>query len=146
MSSTSDNSASSYTPLSSPLPPPPEEDVFTPDQWAVLLAIADTIIPSISDHGSADPSSQLSVPRSDLDAARTHLKRSLDEPQSEQSDRLINSYLEENASSVPQFKDSLKSLFSRHIHHEGRKGLGMVLTALKYALSPLTPRTIPTRH
>lgn len=130
---TSDNPPTSYTPLDSPLPPPPEEDIFTPDQWTILLAIADTIIPSIRSSDSIDPSA-LSVPDSELAAARSHLQNGLDNPHSEESTHLITSYLEEAASSVPQFKDSLKAIFGRHVHHEARKGLSLILTALKYVI------------
>lgn len=145
MSNTSDTPATPYTPLASPLPPPPEEDVFTPDQWTVLLAIADAIIPSIRSPDTADPSTQLSVSDSELNAAKTHIQNGLDDPNSEESAQLVTSYLEESASSVPQFKDSLKTIFGRHIHHEGRKGLTLVLTALKYVSLPLLGHLCP-RH
>lgn len=138
MSSNSDIPSTTYTPVTSPLPPPPEEDVFTPVQWAVLLAIGDTIIPSIHpSDGSTDPSTQLSIPTAEFNATKAILQDGLDDSHSEESAHLINTYLDENVSSIPQAKDCIKSLFSRHIHNEGRKGLSFVLTALRY---------VPTNH
>ncbi|KAK2762316.1 hypothetical protein FQN54_001326 [Arachnomyces sp. PD_36] len=123
---------STYTPVASPLPPPPNEDVFSPDQWSTLLAIGDTIIPSIS------------TTTSSYSSAKSFLLSSLEDPSSDDSSRLIDSYLAENPSSIPQFKDALKALFGRYIHNEGRKGLTLVLTALNTRAGSLFLTGSPT--
>ena len=131
----SEGQPSLYTPVASPLPPPPDEDIFTPDQWTILLAIADTIVPSIRSKESTDSSAQLVLPSSDFNAAKSTLQDGLDHSHSSTAKTdLISTYLEENASSLPGFKDTLKTTFGRHIHNEARRGLTLVLTALGYVV------------
>lgn len=45
------------TPLSAPLRPLPDDDDLTDAQWAVLLSLCDTIIPSITDSKNTKNSS-----------------------------------------------------------------------------------------
>lgn len=106
----------------------PENSVLSPSQWETLLSLADTIIPSIR------PRSRGNVHRhfilDDIDAAKTaeSIQSAVAEP-SASSDLAIH-YLEESATSVPGFKESLVLLFGKYTPPEQVRGLRIVLSAL----------------
>lgn len=124
---------STYTPLDVPLPAPPKEKVFTDEQWKTLLALADTAIPSIRDRAAVTHRRQKGIPKEKLESAIATIKSSIGGPDAAE---LAKQYLEEDASSNPQFRDALHVLFAYNIHSEGKKALLMILSALQYALSP----------
>ncbi|KAF3481055.1 long chain fatty acid oxidase [Arthroderma uncinatum] len=114
-----------------PLPPAPRpEDVFSAAQWETLLAIADTVIPSIT---CADPAKRSSlshvIARSEFDALASSLRPETVEDESGARDAAVR-YLEESASSVPGFKESLCRTLGHHVHQEGRRGIGLILSGL----------------
>lgn len=125
----------SFTPLAAPVPPVPNEEVFSELQWKTLLSLADTVVPSIRGPRSRKSRATKVVTQAKLDAAYQTLKASIPGPDAA---TLATQYLEENLTSIPEVRRGLQGLFSKHVHQEGRNGLSMVLTALKY-VSHLVP-------
>lgn len=122
--------AVSYAPLDVLLPPISTETIFSDLQWKTLLALADTVIPSIRSHGSR--STDKIVRSSDLERAVSTLAASIPGPDATQ---IAQRYLEERPSDNPQFKAAIQRLFSKFVPEEGKSGISLVLNALKYALS-----------
>lgn len=125
-----------FAPLANPLPPPPDGEVFTEDQWATLLALADTYIQSITD-ASADENSLThhGIPEEQYNKARDIGLVSIpnDAPFSskDEAEKSVRGFFAESASSLPGFKETLKRVFGHYVHEEGRKGITFILTALK---------------
>lgn len=118
-----------YAPLIAPLPPVPTEEVFTEPQWKTFLSLADTVIPSIRDRDAVTHRRQKGVSKEQLESAISTLQSSIGGPNAAE---LAVRYLEEDASSNPKFKDALQTMFARNVHNEGKKGLLLILSALKY--------------
>lgn len=91
------------------------------------MAIGDTIIPSIET--SPDPSiAKLSVPQTEYTAAVNKLEDSL---ASKPKGGIIQTYLEENASSTPGLKEALHRLLGEYLQEDARKGIKAILSALE---------------
>lgn len=122
-----------YVPLDVPLPPIPEDQIFSDLQWKTLLSLADTVIPSI--RSSALPKSPYIkvVPESTIKDAVSTLASHIHDPDATQ---IAEQYLDENASSNPQFVEGLRRLFANYVHDEGKSGINLILNALKYVVSP----------
>ncbi|KAL1967422.1 hypothetical protein VTN77DRAFT_3207 [Rasamsonia byssochlamydoides] len=116
-----------YTPLEAPLPPLPEADIFTELQWKTLLSLADTVIPSITSQDAAKSPNQKTISTAEMESALATLKDAIEGPD---AGNLAGQYLEENASSIPQFKESLHRILGQYVPQEGKNGLGFILTAL----------------
>ncbi|KAL9111675.1 MAG: hypothetical protein Q9227_003949 [Pyrenula ochraceoflavens] len=111
--------------LSSPLPKLPDNDVLTPSQWDILLAIADTFVPSIV--GDATPGkSQLNVPSDQYAEA----KRTLDSRKAPEFSQDVDAYLRERASELPAFKTSLRRTLGPYLYDEARRKVLLVLDVL----------------
>lgn len=122
---------SSYVPLDVPIPPLPDTQLFSELQWKTLLSLADTMIPSVRSSGNANTTKVVPAPQ--FDSAVSKLASDIPGPDSAQK---ATRYLEENASSNPAFRDNIQRLFGTFVHQEGRKGLSLVLNALKYVVYP----------
>ncbi|KAL1959481.1 hypothetical protein VTO42DRAFT_1926 [Malbranchea cinnamomea] len=136
-----------FTIKESPLPPvPPADTVLTDVQWETLLAIADTIIPSI-------------VPKSSPSSSKTHHK--LDYEDYDNAKRYLQfgstskdaaenaaALLAENATSIPGFKDAFCRIIAYNIPPENARGLSLVLSGLNNrAVSlMLTGSATPFQH
>jgi hypothetical protein len=118
---------STYTPLEAAIPPVPTNEILTDLQWKTLLAVADTVIPSIRVSGDASPN-DISVTDSQFESAVSKLAANI---RASNAADVARAYLQENMSSLQQFKDGLQCLFANDIHEEGRKGLCMILDILK---------------
>lgn len=116
-------------PLACPLPPAPEGEVFTPEQWRTLLSIADAIIPSVSPKSAANESDQLPIPEPEYTVAKDQIQSTTFAASVESN--LASKYLGESASSIPGFKEALRRTFGHYVHEEGRKGITFILSALK---------------
>ena len=115
------------TPLEAPLPPAREGEVFTDSQWTTLMAIADTIIPSI--HVSSTPLlDSLAVPPSQYTTAIEVVKTRVP-PNAEGN--LLTEYFQENASSIPAFRLLLQRMVTDYLREEARKGIRVILSALE---------------
>lgn len=114
-------------PLESPLPPPPNGEVLTDSQWTTLMAIADTVIPSISDSSQSSPE-RLMVEPSEYAMAVKTLKSEI--PDTGKVD-LIRTYLQESPSTLPGFKQYLHRTVEDFMREDARKGLRVLLSALE---------------
>lgn len=91
------------------------------------MAIGDTFIPSIE--RSSDPSiTKLSVPQNEYTAAVNSLEKVL---VSNPEGGIIQTYLEENASSTPGFKEALHRLLGENLQEDALKGIRAILSALE---------------
>lgn len=113
-------------PLESPLPPLAAGEVLTESQWTTLMAIGDTVIPSIT-ASSALSTTKLSVQGSEYSASIDKLRELPAKPEA----GLYRKYLEENASSIPGVREAIQRLLSDYMPEDARKGLRVVLSALE---------------
>lgn len=138
------------------LDPPPlplaDDSVLSPSQWETLLSLADTIIPSIRPKRTADARQHFIL--DDVDAAKTaeDLQSTIVEPGV--SPDLAVQYLEESATSIPGFKESLALLLGKNTPSDQVRGIRIVLSALDtppFALvltgssTPVKLQSLPTR-
>ena len=114
-------------PLDVPLPPPPEGEPLTESQWTTLMAVADTVIARI-EVSSTISMNGLSLPASDYARAVEDLKQRLP---SGSKDQLLQSYLRENASSVPAFRDLLRRTIADYVNEDSKKAIRVILSALE---------------
>ncbi|KAI9817511.1 MAG: hypothetical protein M1827_001121 [Pycnora praestabilis] len=114
-------------PLANSLPPLPEGEVFSHSQWTTLLAIADTVIPSVQPSSLPALTSHLSISSSEYEGVVTVLKAAI--PQSHDAN-ICDRYLEECPSSIPAFRASLQRTFSDFVREDARKGIALILTIL----------------
>lgn len=91
------------------------------------MAIGDTFIPSIGT--SSDPSiTRLSVSQNEYKDAVNSLEEVL---VSNPKRGIIQTYLEENASSTPGLKEALHRLLEENLQEDARKGIRVILYALE---------------
>lgn len=114
-------------PLESPLPPPPSGEVLTDLQWTTLMAIADTVIPSISDSSQSSPGG-LVVEAAEYATAVKTLNANI--PDTGEAD-LARTYLQETPSTLPGFKQFLQRVIGDYMREDARKGLRVLLSALE---------------
>jgi len=115
------------SPLASPLPPPPKGEVLTAAQWRTLMAIADAIIPSIE--VSSTPSTRkLAIQTSEYASAIERTQQLI--PVSAPTET-AQSFLQENASSTPGFKESIHRQLGHYLREDAVKGIRVILSALE---------------
>jgi hypothetical protein len=128
-----EQAVTTHNPLDVPLPPVPEGQLFSDLQWKTLLSLADTVIPSISSSTPASKSlSTKPVPEMQLKEAISTLASHIHDPD---APKIAKQYLEENASTNPQFIGGLRRLFAEDTHEEGKRSIKVILNALKCATS-----------
>lgn len=110
----------------SPLAPVPGEDILTAEQWGILSAIADTVVPSITAQ-EGNRLLQHPLRRELYDASCKRLERT---PSLESNPELVQRYLAENATAQPRFKDGISRLLNLHLPSDAQKQLLFVLNAL----------------
>jgi hypothetical protein len=123
------NQADALAPLATPLPDGPTEIPFSELQWTTLLAIMDTVIPSIRRETTTNnETSQLTI--SDVEYNKTvhHLKQTLVNPPDSES---FDEYLEEKPSDNPRFQALLQRTLSTFARDDAKKGLSFILSTLK---------------
>ncbi|KAK2751114.1 hypothetical protein FQN57_000189 [Myotisia sp. PD_48] len=112
----------------SPVPPGPNPaDVLNPAQWDTLMAIADTIIPCISAISATYSDNHIDQTQFDHLRSTLGVSAATDKATAEQN---AVRYLEERASSIPGFKESLGRTLGLYVHHQGRKGISSILQAM----------------
>ena len=114
----------------SPLPAPPGHDILTANQWGVLNAIADTVVPSLT---LLEGNRLLKHPlRKEIyEASCRRLEQqciSLDHH------NLAVDYLQELATTQSEFQDGIRRLVNVHLPEDARKQLSFILTTLRYAI------------
>lgn len=120
----------SVSPKATPLPPLPAEDPLTPAQWKTLLAIMDTIVPSIKTIAVAN--TQDEVPAMDNDYQKALGTLTTLSPDSENNTEVLaKKYLEEKASANPAFRESLYRLVGLYMPTSTKKDIAKVLNLLE---------------
>lgn len=93
------------------------------------MAIGDTFIPSIERSSYSDPSiTKLFVPQNEYTVAVNSLEEAL---VSNPEGGIIQTYLEENASSTPGFKEALHRFLGENLQDDARKVIRAILSALE---------------
>jgi hypothetical protein len=117
-------------PLATPPPDGPTELPFSELQWTTLLAIMDTVIPSVRrDTKTNNNVNQLTISDIEYNKTVNHLKKTLvNSPDSESLDE----YLGEKPSDNPRFQALLQRTLSSFARDDAKQGLSLVLTTLKY--------------
>ncbi|ERF70005.1 hypothetical protein EPUS_03557 [Endocarpon pusillum Z07020] len=118
--------ASMLAALETPLASLPADEVFTPEQWEILIGILDTFVPSIT-NSQSEKESKLCVGGAEYAEATLSIQ---DLIPSSADPFLIPIYLSESASSIQAFRPSLQRLFCRSVPAEQLKGLRFILSSL----------------
>ena len=118
----------SYTPRDVPVPPVSTAQLLSDLQWTSLLALADTVIPSIRAQEDARSPADKVVRSSELNQAVSTLAAGIPGPDAVQ---LARKYLEERPSDNPHFKEAIQRLLADFMPEEGRNGLSLIFNALK---------------
>jgi hypothetical protein len=117
-------------PLANPLPDLPPGDPFTGEQWKILMAIMDTIIPSIRREATTNNKvDQLTVSDVQYNTAVDHLKNTVVNPP---TGEYLDEYLDERPSANPGFQSLLKRYLGQYAPDDAKKGLSFILSTLKY--------------
>lgn len=112
--------------LESPLPPPPPGEVFTSDQWKILLAILDTFIPSIT-ISQSEGESRLCVGGAEYAESTLTIQDLLP---SSVDPSIISTYLSESATSIHGLCPSLQRCFGQYVPSDQVRGLRFILSSL----------------
>lgn len=111
----------------SPLPPPPETDVLSAEQWGILAAISATVVPSFSPY-TGNRLLQHPLRREIFESASKRIALIADR---QADDVLVANYLGESALDHPGFRENVSRLLSHYMDETSRKGLLFILNALK---------------
>jgi hypothetical protein len=117
----------SIAPLESPLPPPPDGDCLTDAQWTTLIAIADTVVPSVV-VSSEQVLNKLSIPSTEYATAVEKLEALISGPGEV---GVVQTYLEESPSALPGFKQLLHRILGEYTREDERKGFRVLLSSLE---------------
>ncbi|RMY68819.1 hypothetical protein D0863_06866 [Hortaea werneckii] len=110
----------------SPLPPVPDHDFLTAEQWGILFAIADAVVPSLT---ALDGNRLLQHPlrREIFEAACSRLETQVG---LEGGRDLAQQYLSESATAQRAFKDGFSRLVNSNVPQDVRNGLTFIARAL----------------
>ena len=114
-------------PLETQLPPLANDEVLSQSQWATLVAIADTLIPSI-EASTKTSHARITIANAEYTGTVNKLLQVVPEQTGE---RAVQKYLEENASSVSGFTALLQRTFTNYIRDDAIKGIRVMLSALE---------------
>lgn len=119
-------------PLDAPLPDPPAGNYFTEAQWTTLMALMDTVIPSVKRESVASTPKldEEYIPDTMYNTAVHHLQRNMTNPPVEAQ---LDQYLAEKPSDAPEFHELVKRTLIQFSREDARKGFSFLLSALKYA-------------
>ena len=112
-----------------PLPPPPKQDPLSPEQWSILSAITEAVVPALTRNSNGGDHLLQHPLRSDVyDSAvkRIQTLANLD------ADDTAVAYLSESPAEHPMFRDSIQRMVAFNMSEEARSGLLFILNALKY--------------
>ncbi|KAG8528919.1 uncharacterized protein KY384_006608 [Bacidia gigantensis] len=113
-------------PLETPLPAPREGEVLTDAQWTTLLAIADTIVPSI-EVSSEKSSHNLTLTSSAWTESAQNIK---DRLPADANAKTTDIYFREQASSTQGFQALLQRILNEYLREDAKKGIRVLLSAL----------------
>ena len=114
-------------PLDTPLPPSPDGQILTESQWTTLMAIADAVIPSIEVSSTLSNRSLCLAPSEYASTVQTISQRL----PAEAGPNLTQRFLQENASSVPGFRELLQRILADYVREDARKGIRVILSVLE---------------
>lgn len=126
-------------PLAAALPDPPQDQYFTDAQWTTLMALMDTIIPSVkreSVSGSKPTIGEEHIPDVIYSALAHQVQRTMTKPP---TDVQLDEYLAEKPSDIPEFQDLLKRTLVQYAREDARKGFSFLLSGLKYVPNQSLP-------
>lgn len=103
--------------LVAPLPPAPEGELFTPEQWAILLSICEVFIPAL-DISEANKNAFQLLPK-DAD------------------DNTISDYLAESVATLPAFKPAIHRKLGHYVPASALAPLSVILSTLNTRLGSL---------
>jgi hypothetical protein len=116
-------------PLASPIPDGPTELPFSELQWSTLLAIMDTVIPSIRrETGTKNAVNHLTISDVEYNKTVNHLKNALTNSLDSES---LDEYLDEKPSDNQRFQALLQLTLSTFARDDAKQGLSLILTTLK---------------
>jgi hypothetical protein len=117
-------------PIPTPLPEVSAEQPFTEANWTTLMAVMDTVIPSIRRESASNHElSRYVLPDPKYNTAVAEIKSTV---ANISDDNLLDIYLDEKPSSIPRFQELLRMTFLKFVHDDGRKKMAFILGALKY--------------
>lgn len=122
-------------PTATPLPDVPADEPFTQLNWTTLMAIMDTVIPSIGRESlSKQELNKRALPDAEYNAAADDIRSTLiDVPDGD----LLDTYLDEKPSSIPRFQELLRMTFMQFVRDDGRKKMAFILGALNTRVGSL---------
>ncbi|KAI5467240.1 long chain fatty alcohol oxidase [Mariannaea sp. PMI_226] len=128
-------SASPPLPLPAPVAAPSAPDLLNPTQWKILMSICDTIILSVH---TSEPGKLVDVSETFQNDALEALPSRRDTSASR-----VKAYLEEGASTIPEYRELLRRIFIVLLLPSVRKQLLQMLSLLSYSAGSvvLTGRT-----
>ncbi|RFU25570.1 hypothetical protein B7463_g10767, partial [Scytalidium lignicola] len=121
------------------LPDLPTDNYFTPAQWATLMAIMDTVIPSIRKESTAfasgkDDVAHLTISDSEYQKIVDYVKEKIaDAPDTD----ILDAYFDEKPSSNPEFQSLLKRTLQNYAREDARKGISFILSTLNTRVGSL---------
>ncbi|MCJ1310361.1 hypothetical protein MMC25_004025 [Agyrium rufum] len=116
------------SPLAVTLPRLPEGEVLSESQWRTLMAIGDTVIPSIHEATSESTSQDtFALSEKEYNKVSSNIRSAL--PTSS-SPKLLQTYLAENASGNEGAREFIQRTLSCYVRPAQRKGMGVILNAL----------------
>ncbi|KAK5446563.1 hypothetical protein LTS15_009495 [Exophiala xenobiotica] len=115
---------SSLASLPSPLPPAPDGEILTKDQFNILFSILEVTLPSIS---AGSNGSKNTVSSTQLDTAISRLRPYLPDGAPE---GIARAYLSEDITSDPAFRETIIRKIKLFIPPSDVQGLGFILSAL----------------
>lgn len=120
--------AAEAAPIPTPVTDEVYENPFTGTQWTTLMAIMDTIIPSIQQDSTTDQIDHRSISALEYDSLVNSFEEILDE---KFSSELYDEYLNMKASDYPKFQNTLKHVFGNFLPEANRKGMAFILSTLE---------------
>jgi hypothetical protein len=126
---TTQKAEAAFARLVVPLPPPEEKpDPYTKDQWATLMAFADTVIPSIKVSEQPSDKNTLYITTRQYADLENDVRSVVTQGYPE--DDVVKAFFAEPASAValPLFKRVVGDL----LHQDTRNKIGLLLTLLGY--------------
>ena len=112
----------------SPLPPPPASatSALTSDHWNILLAVADTVVPSLTPE-NGNRLLQHPLRRDVYELSCKRLSRDLGDGQHD----VVATYLAEKASAQAQFFEGIRNVVDLYMPEDARSSLVGILNALR---------------
>ncbi|CAL3973808.1 unnamed protein product, partial [Diplocarpon coronariae] len=117
-------------PLEAALPDPPTGNYFTETQWVSLMALMDTVIPSVkreSVGANKQYQDEERIPDTSFNTALHHLQRNVTNAPTKMQ---LDQYLAEKPSDNPEFHELVKRTLIQFSREDARKGFSFLLSAL----------------